>query len=154
MFTGTVDLADFDRQVERTLDTIVTTLGDAIRIAAHEGAAEAKAVGQFKDRTRRLRGSIVAKFVSSNALGVQWQILSPAKYSKFVESPTKPHQIVARNAPMLVFQLDGRKVVTRSVNHPGTHGTPFMGPAMQKAERVLHRELATTLMGRVQRLWP
>ncbi len=142
MLHCSLDLSEYRILVGRTLDVIEKSLDQAVEHAAVEGAEEARRVGQYQDRTGRLRGAIVAHFVRSSGRSVTWEILSPTNYSMFVENPTRPHEIRARNARSLAFRgRDGRMVFRQSVQHPGTRGYPFMGPGMQQAERTLWREL-------------
>lgn len=51
-----------------------------------------------------------------------------------VEYPTRPHTITARRAPYLVFQVQGRWVRVRSVQHPGTKGRLAIDKVFQDAE--------------------
>ena len=46
-----------------------------------------------------------------------------------VDQSTQAHEINARNAPNLVFQVGGRWVRAKSVNHPGTTGKQFVEAA-------------------------
>ncbi len=142
MLSCSLDLSEYRTLVGRSLDVIEKSIDRAVEYAAVEGAEEARRVGQYQDRTGRLRAGITAYFVRSSGRSVTWEILSPMGYSKFVESPTRPHEIRARNARSLAFKgRDGRMIYRQSVQHPGTHGYPFMGPGMQQAERTLVREL-------------
>lgn len=146
MFTASVDFSGFRQAVKRTQDIIQLGIGDAVRHAAQEGAAEAKRLAPIGQRTEgrtpgQLRAGITARFLSSNGRGVQWEILSIAPYSRYVEGGTKPHRIEPRNASMLRFVVGGDVVFAHGVNHPGTRPIPFAGPGYHKAERVLRRDL-------------
>lgn len=141
MLTCNIDLSEFRSLVGRTLDVLERDMGRAVELAALEGAEEARRVGRYQDRSGRLRAGIIARFVSNSGRSVTWEILSPASYSKFIESGTRPHVIRARGDGYLAFQVGGRTVFARQVNHPGTHAYPFAGPGMQQAERTLVREL-------------
>lgn len=142
MFTATLEgLSEYRTLVGRTLDTIEQRIDRAVEYAAVEGAEEARRAGQYQDRTGRLRAGITAYFASSNGRSVTWEILSPMPYSVYVENPTRPHTIRARNARALRFEVGGRTVFAKQVSHPGTRGYPFMGPGYQQAERTLWREL-------------
>lgn len=152
MFIASVDLSGFRVQARRSLDTIHLGIADAARNGAIEGAAEAKAVGRFKNRTGYLRAGIVARLLASSFRSVQWEILSLAPYSRYVESGTRPHMILPRNGVALRFMMNGQEVFARKVNHPGTKAQPFMGPALLKAGRVMRRELEL-LPHKLQKLW-
>lgn len=153
MFHCDVDLSEYRTLVGRSLDVIEKSLDQAAEHAAVEGAETARRVGAYQDRTGRLRAGIVAHFLSSSGRSVTWEILSPMGYSMFVENPTRPHEIRARNARSLAFRGRGGGMVYRqSVQHPGTRGYPFMGPGMQQAERTLVRELEKLPIA-LQRVW-
>ena len=62
-----------------------------------------------------------------------------------VEEPTAPHGIDARNAPYLHFQVNGRWVRTRHVNHPGTAGKRYLPPLFAEASAAFGRALETNL---------
>ncbi|HWA29122.1 MAG TPA: HK97 gp10 family phage protein [Lacunisphaera sp.] len=140
-FTVGLDMSRFDRAVERTHEEFTRGIHESVENAAREGAAEAKRVGQFKDRSGDLRAKIHAQERQETALTATWSIVSPQPYSMFVEAGTKPHKIEGN--PLLKFYWPkvGAWVALPSVNHPGGRPFPFMGPAAQKAERVLYRDL-------------
>lgn len=152
LFTASVDLSGFNQVAARTVETLQFGVRDAVRGAAQEGADEAKAVGRFKDRTGKLRAGIVAEFVRSSENSARWDIISKARYSRFVNDGTKPHVIVPVNAVALRFVVNGTVVFARKVNHPGSPAFNFMTPAYYKAERSLYRHLGDTVL-KVQHLW-
>jgi hypothetical protein len=152
MFTATVDLSGFRRMAARTVQILTNEVRDAAQAAAEDGAQEARTVGRFKDRTGKLRAGIVARFVSDSGQSARWEIVSKAKYSKFVEQGTRPHIIVPVRATALRFVVNGNVVFARKVNHPGNAPIAFMGPAYLKAERVLYQRLGVAVL-RVEQLW-
>jgi hypothetical protein len=142
VLTCDIELNDYRALVGRSLDVIERHMDQSVEHAAVEGEATAKAAGRYQDRTGRLRGGIVARFVKSSGREVVWELLSPMPYSAFVENPTRAHTIRARNGGYLAFRgAGGDMVFRREVQHPGTPGFPFMGPGYQQAERTLVREL-------------
>lgn len=151
MFSCDVDFSEYRTLVGRSWDTIERAMDRAVEFAAQEGAEHARRVGQYQDRTGRLRSGIVAQFVSGGR-SVTWEILSPAPYSVYVENPTRPHVIRPRRARALRFEVGGQVVFAGKVNHPGTRGYPFMGPGYQHAERVMWRELEKLPIA-LQRVW-
>lgn len=152
MLSCDIDLSEYRTLVGRSIDVVERSLDRAVEFAAVEGAEYARAVGQYQDRTGRLRSGITAHFISSSGRSVTWEILSPMGYSVFVENPTRPHPITATNGPYLHFKGRRGWVRKESVNHPGTRGYPFMGPGMQQAERTLVRELEKLPIA-LQRVW-
>lgn len=124
------------RQVEaNTLATVRQGLGQA----AEHAKQLAKASGSFKDKTGRLRASIVrgqrspwVHFVKAGS--------RRAPYALFVEEDTKAHVIRARKKTFLRFVGAGGTVrFARSVNHPGTTGKHFMRDARDQVEGPLYR---------------
>lgn len=152
MFSASVDLSGFREQVERSRRAVKLGIARGVGKAAAEGAAEAKSVGRYRDRTGRLRSGIVARFLSDDGSSVAWEILSPAKYSKFIEYGTRPHVIRAKAGGFLRFVVGGRTVFAKQVNHPGTQPYPFGGPGLLKAERVLYREF-DLMQAQLEQIW-
>jgi len=152
MFTVGVDLTGFRQVAAKTVQALQFGARDAARNAAQEGAQEARTVGRFKNQTGRLRAGIVAEFVRSSENSARWDIISKARYSKFVEQGTRPHVIVPVRAVALRFVINGRVIFASKVNHPGTQPMPFMGPAYLKAEAVMYREIGIAVL-KVQNLW-
>lgn len=143
-YTVGLDMRGFYDARDETMRALTRGIADSVETAAREGAAEAKSVGQFQDRTGNLRGNIRADAVQETALTATWSIVSPMPYSKFVESGTKPHRIEGNPLLKFFWPKVGAWVAFRGVNHPGSKAHSFMGPGMQKAERVLWRELEMT----------
>lgn len=153
MLSCDVEINDFQILLGRSLDTLEHGTERAVEFAAVEGAEEARHAGRYQDRTGQLRAGIVAHFIKSDGRSVIWEILSPAKYSVFVENPTKAHIIRAKDGGFLAFPGSGGEMVfAREVHHPGTPGFPFMGPGYQQAERTLYREFDIVLRN-IERLW-
>lgn len=80
------------------------------------------------------------------AITVESYIDGP-KYGLYVEKGTRPHEIVARNAPALVFYWEklGRWVSFRRVWHPGTRPYWFLRTANQSAYELMGGLLRTTV---------
>jgi len=154
MYTCTVDLSEFRREVAKTKNEIAKACYSAARHAAEEGRDEAKRVGAFEDHTGKLRSEIRAEHGQLEPTGGSWDIVAPTPYALFVEGGTRPHPIVARRAANLHFwwAREGRWFHGRKVNHPGTRPLPFMGPAHIKAEAALVARLETEL-GRIAAGW-
>ena len=68
-------------------------------------------------------------------------IEATAPHAVFVEDDTRPHTIRPRNARMLRWEQGGEAHFARVVQHPGTRGKPFMGPAAIKAEAALYAKM-------------
>ena len=53
-------------------------------------------------------------------------------YAGYVEFGTQPHEIrPKKTGGVLVFNIGGRKVFTKKVNHPGTRAQPYVRPAFE-----------------------
>ena len=63
-------------------------------------------------------------------------------YIKFVHEGTAPHEIRASEGKVLSFVVNGQRVFTKSVQHPGTKENPFITDA---ADKVLKRAIPRLL---------
>lgn len=55
-----------------------------------------------------------------------------APYAPYVEHGTRPHEIKPKNPKgVLAFKVDGKTVIVKKVNHPGTKAQPFVLPAFE-----------------------
>jgi hypothetical protein len=117
-----------------TVRVIPSAMADAVRAnpgfkaytnglekrAEAAGKATARAKG-LKRRTGRYEDSFRAKFRPGrgDVLGLL-TLENEQEHSTFIEAGTRPHVILPRRARVLVFQVAGRTVFARRVNHPGT----------------------------------
>lgn len=181
MFSIAIDQSAFERIVARTVEALEFGVRDSVRNAADAGVAEAKRSGRFKNRTGFLRSNIVARFIRSNGRSAQWEILSAAPYSTFIEKGTRPHEIwpkarygmkgplrndqtrrasgrgphehvVGRGSVLRWVGSDGQTHFAAMVHHPGTKPDPFMAPAFYRANRVILREL-DAMIAKAAHLW-
>lgn len=83
-------------------------------------------------QTGNLRSNLsMSKNVSKRAATVE--IKSDTPYSRFVHDGTKPHTILPKDpAGVLRFQVGGRTVFSKRVQHPGTKARPFLVKALSK----------------------
>jgi len=97
----------------------------AVKVAIKEGAVKYKEMvldyidegKAFKNRTGVLRESIIA---------VDNRVIAKAPYAPFVEFGTKPHVIRPKKKKALAFETEnGKEVVVKKVNHPGSKPYPF-----------------------------
>lgn len=146
--------AEFMAAVEQFAATVIEGTRAVVQETCDEGAAHARAVGAFQDRTGALRRSIVGRVVRRDQYGTSGVIEATAPHAVFVEDDTRPHTIRPRNARMLRWEQGGEVRFARVVQHPGTRGKPFMGPAAIKAEAALHAKadlLTARAIARFQR---
>lgn len=114
---------------------------DTIRNGQRVKAEARRLVGVYKPppagprRTRKpgtLRDSIVMRIVRDGA-GAAVLVGSEDPIALLHHEGTKPHVIVPRRAPRLVFwsARAGRVVVARRVNHPGTRPNRYLVDALR-----------------------
>lgn len=87
--------------------------------------------GRVKVRSGELRDSIGSS-LSTTASSVRLEAFATARHARFVHDGTRPHVIRARNARALRFQVGGRTVFARQVQHPGTKATNFLSAAVSE----------------------
>lgn len=161
----------FDCDVELDLDEAFDQADDelrrlpaiAVRRAADEGLAESKARRRYKDRSGGLTGRAYARMLTATGMTADSEIGWPVPYASYVDEGTASHPIRPRlgssfigppapgqrrsrglGGTLLTFQVGGRFVSKRQVQHPGTRAYAFAGDAALKAERVLVREAEVT----------
>ena len=148
MFTAELEGLEDVRKAFRYIESHVH---DAVREAADAGAAHARAVHQYKDRTGELTRKTTSEMLSSDSLGnAEAEIVADTPYARYVEGGTRPHEIKAGGAKFF-SQRGGAKALrwedssgvhfAKRVWHPGTKPLPFMGPAYIKAQQVLEAAL-------------
>lgn len=106
-----------------------------------EAMAQAKA--PFK--TGALKSSIT-HHASQEAL----EIIAGVPYAMYQEFGTasrgefggSPYEITPKKGKYLVFYVNGKKVVTKKVRHPGVPAHPYLRPAVQEAFGELFDKLA------------
>lgn len=135
-------LDDLDRDWADACSALSDGAQRGVRMGVAEGAAEARSVHRYKDRTGALTASTVGRVDVSTKGGAEGVIEATKPYASFVEEGTQAHEIWARRAPALHWVDEaGDHHFARKVNHPGTPSMPFIGPAALKAERVMVREV-------------
>ena len=63
---------------------------------------------------------------------VKGEVEYTADYAAAVHNGTRPRVIVPRRGRSLRFQVGGRTVYARRVNHPGTPARPYLATALQE----------------------
>ena len=79
----------------------------------------------YQNRTGRLTASMSARTARTGGMGFVSIVEIKAPYALWVDEPTKPHVIEAKNATYLRFKVRGSWVMTKRVHHPGTRGAWF-----------------------------
>lgn len=62
-----------------------------------------------------------------------YKVISTNPNTVFVHNGTRPHVILPRRGKYLVFEVGGRTVYARRVNHPGNKADPFLTRALRDA---------------------
>lgn len=79
-------------------------------------------------------GSISKGITVEQAGPKAFKILSSNEHTLLVHNGSRPHQIFPRRrGGLLRFEIDGRVVYARKVNHPGFRGDPFLTRALRDA---------------------
>lgn len=180
MLSCSVDISGLHEAIQRTKNHINLTQQLAVQRAAEAARDEAKGSTLFKDRTGRLRSEIVARLYSRTTRSVEWEILSQAPYSRWVEEGTAPHDIwpkaahgsmgplrrgqsrratgkgphehIVGRGQALRWVSGGVTHFARHVYHPGTSPRPFMGQGYYAGERRIFREFEEMLR-RIEQIW-
>lgn len=79
--------------------------------------------------TGRLRASGSMR-IAERGSSVVGQVEYTANYAAAVHNGTRPHVIVPRRGRYLRFQVGGRTVYARRVQHPGTPARPYLATAL------------------------
>ena len=77
------------------------------------------------------------EIVAAGPLKLEGGVTAHADYAAAVHEGSRPHVIVPRRASVLRFEVGGRTVFARRVQHPGTKPRPFLRNA---AERIIAQE--------------
>jgi len=86
--------------------------------------------------TGELKNSISAKIQGNNI------IIEMAPQGEYIEYGTNPHIITPKNGKALKFNVDGKDVFTKKVNHPGIRPSPFIRPVIhQKLKKIIEKNI-------------
>lgn len=82
--------------------------------------------------TGRLRSATRSR-IRNTLTGVTGELINDVEYAEMVHDGTAPHRITPRRRDgVLRFNIGGRVVYARYVNHPGTQARPFLSQAMRE----------------------
>lgn len=120
------------RAYETGLRRVLNRLSDETKAAARATAVDVQNEARrlCPVDTGRLRSSIV-HVVKDSGRKLDISIGTNVNYAADVEYGTAPHVIRPVNRKALWWPGAAHPVA--SVNHPGTHAQPFMGPALEQA---------------------
>ncbi len=140
-FTCEIDTGDLEAAWAESCRVLSDGLRRGVAMGCDEGAAQARASHPYKDRTGALTSSTKGRVTVSTPGAAEGVIEATARYASFVEEGTRPHEIRPRKAKALHWTDAEGEHFAQLVHHPGTPSLPFIGPAVQKAERVIEREV-------------
>jgi len=138
-------LYNFANNVEPIAETILDDL--SIRMQSYMKENLARWLYPKRKNSENLRDNVLREKTSKLGRSV----VAKTSYAQAVEKGTKPHKIVAKNSPLLVFQgKDGKTVKVPSVNHPGASGYPsqFFG---QKSFKRLEPEIDVIIVNAINK---
>ncbi|MCM6777937.1 hypothetical protein NDR87_31435 [Nocardia sp. CDC159] len=81
-------------------------------------------------RSGRLRSTIGHRVTPAGPV-VRLDVFATARHARYVHDGTRPHVITPRRAAVLRFEVGGRTVFARRVQHPGYRGNPFLSSAVR-----------------------
>jgi hypothetical protein len=88
------------------------------------------AVAEAPERTGKLKRSL-RKMATVAPMGVFFRVGSDLDYAEYVHEGTRAHRILPRGGNRyMVFEVNGRKVFAKEIDHPGTEGDPFLRRAL------------------------
>lgn len=76
-------------------------------------------------KTGALRASITSR-LTVQSTGLVMTVGSANRVAYLHHEGTKPHVILPRRANALRFEMHGKIVIARKVNHPGTKANPYL----------------------------
>ncbi len=172
-----IDTSELERDWPEALGALSDGITRGVTRGVEDAAAEARATHRFKSHTGALEQSIQGRLETATRGGAVGIIEATAKHASFVENGTAPHDIwpkagegsvgptrkgqsrrdkkdIGTTRAALRWQGPDGTRFAKVVHHPGSQGEPFLGPAVQKAERVIEVEVeiatekAAEIMGR------
>ncbi|NUP08449.1 MAG: hypothetical protein HOW73_20560 [Polyangiaceae bacterium] len=156
MFTVTIEGFDeLNAHWERAQRTFASDLVSGTTRALRAGHVAARAAAPVK--TSELQKSIEGRVISVSATAIEGELVATAPHAQYVSEGTKPHEIrpkrtgmvssrlnakkSAKQAKFLAFEVGGRLVFAKKVNHPGTKPNGFFEVDGRRAlEGTFYRE--------------
>ena len=125
---GSADISQLAEALRETSKMSGFTTQQVLIQSANHILAEMEA--RVPVKTGKLRGSLRIRVGTDNVIIGPNENIAP--YAGYVEFGTRPHDIKPKSAHgVLVFYINGKKIVTRKVHHPGTSPQPYVLPAFQ-----------------------
>ena len=119
-----------------------------INVTMFTAVTFAKSNHEFRNRTSSLEGSVrvveLARRVSKNKIAGLWGS-TDAPHVLSIELGAKPHTIVPRKRRILSFVINGVRIFTHRVKHPGNKPMPFLRPSADLNYTKLARNIRKAL---------
>lgn len=90
--------------------------------------------GNVREEAPVNHGRLSGSFTLAKQSDLTWKISTNVEYAEAVQEGTKPRAIVPVRAKALAFNVNGKTVIVRRVNHPGTKANPYITRALDAAE--------------------
>lgn len=132
-----------EAQIAKAQEDSAKELAEAIKARAPRKSgryAESIEAGKLAGRNDGRKPIGMQETKDPNAWGVFASYLW-----RFIEFGTRPHTITAKKKPNLVFTVDGRRVVTKQVNHPGMEKRPHIFPTYRGMKKRIRRRVLTAI---------
>lgn len=140
MFRIEIDSSEVKAAMAAGATELVKDMRQAAAHASQVATRQMKAVVPVKSGD--LQKSIEPRLRSTHT-GAAGEINVGEDYASYVKDGTKPHMIVAKNLGVggtLRFEIGGRTIFRRSVNHPGTKPNDFVTPGVVEGQQVLDHD--------------
>lgn len=129
-----IDLAQYRADAARFLSAASQGAQKATADEAEATRLRIVSGAYWTNRTGRLAQSFR---VEPGVEALSATLVSGSKVARFLLNGTRPHVITPRRRDALAFVVNGARVVTRRVNHPGTQPRPFTTAEATRAEPLL-----------------
>lgn len=159
-----IDVGELERDWAEACAVLSDGIVKGVTRGVTDAAAEARTTHAFKSHTGALEASIRGRIETATRGGAVGVIEALASYASYVEEGTSPHDIrpkagegsvgplrqgqsrrkkgdVGTHRSALRFEVGGETRFAAVVHHPGGRSMPFMGPAVQHAERIIEAEV-------------
>jgi hypothetical protein len=90
-----------------------------------------KRARRVQRNARRMAPGSMGRKVNAVIVGRHVRVESTHPATLYVIKGTRPHRILPRNRTVLKFNVKGRTVFARAVNHPGTKKNDFLTKALR-----------------------
>ncbi len=134
MFRIEIDSSEVKAAMAAGAAELVKDLRQAAAHASQVATRQMKA--SVPKKTRALEKSIEPK-LRATSNGASGEIVVGEDYASHVKHGTPAHRIEPKTKKALRFQVGGKTVFSRGVNHPGTKPNDFVTPGVTEGQQVI-----------------